>query len=320
MWLAETMDTPAERVRILEACLQFNPTSQAARKALQAQNSAADTAPNASLPAGRRQHIDPFLGSAADLQGAMALTDAPPLKIHSSFQSTPARTATAGRKPVSRELWMLFIGFWVLMCLGLAAVGISLMNKRPVGTTVTIRLDPIPDPIQTLLTEGELPPITRQDWWYTWTLIPRARYQITARVLSVAPYYADIRARLAPYDFALAWGDLSNPQVDQWIDWSQSGRWYYYRWEEDSPYEQPYIGEHSSNHHVVPATKNIRSALGLVKTDQIILMEGLLVDTRTNLFGSDYFANTSVSRSDIGDGACEILYIERLIVDGKEYR
>jgi hypothetical protein len=45
-------------------------------------------------------------------------------------------------------------------------------------------------------------------------------------------------------------------------------------------------------------------------------MAGLLVDVRSNQGSID----TSLTRTDTGLGACEIYYVERLVIDGMEYR
>jgi hypothetical protein len=204
--------------------------------------------------------------------------------------------------------------------LAIVAIGLLLIPTTPGGTDTKENLQPKADPIQETIPTQQAMPFPRYDWGYVWTLTPRARFQITARVLGKTRYYFDIRSRLAPYDIALGWGDLSDPTADGWIEWSQHSRWYYYRWGEGAPYDGEYIKTHSANVHIISATKNINAALGLVKRNDIILMAGLLVDSKTSFLGSDYFAGTSLSRTDSGEGACEVLYVERLVIGGKEYK
>ena len=78
------------------------------------------------------------------------------------------------------------------------------------------------------------------------------------------------------------------------------------------------------------ATKKVREDLELVidevtdkvinAKNKIVLLEGKLVDINANNGQGKWWNQTSLSRSDSGDGACEIMYVEKLILDGQEYR
>jgi hypothetical protein len=64
--------------------------------------------------------------------------------------------------------------------------------------------------------------------------------------------------------------------------------------------------------HVIPADKDVESRLKKLRPGQIVTAHGYLVDVR----GPDGFAwNTSLSRTDTGDGACEIFWVEALEAD-----
>jgi hypothetical protein len=164
----------------------------------------------------------------------------------------------------------------------------------------------------------------RGDWFYTWTILPRAQYQIAGRVLVNQEYATnifDLRSRLCPMDIGVGWKELGNPQVDKWITWwNQSDRTLHFRWEAAPPYTYEYINSHISNNHVIPATKNLEVVLKTLKRNDIVRMDGLLVDARTKFLGMEYEVDTSMRRDDSGQGACETFYITRLIVNGKEYR
>ena len=152
----------------------------------------------------------------------------------------------------------------------------------------------------------------------TWTITPRATYQISARVLGNKSY-SDWQAPIAPRDLALGWGDMSDSAVDEWISWRQSGRWYYYNWPSDSPYRGSIIRNQSANVHIIPATDNLAQALKQVSRDDIIYLEGQLVDVSATVLGSERRTKTSLSRKDSGGGACEILYVEKLIFEGQVF-
>jgi hypothetical protein len=151
---------------------------------------------------------------------------------------------------------------------------------------------------------------------------PRARYQIAARVLGNKAYRWDWESAVAPRDLALGWGALSDPAVDEWLEWSQRSRWFYVRWQNDSPYRGSTVMTQVANTHIIPATDNLTKILGRVETNQHILLEGYLVDVQVYSAANNLTLHvpTSLVRTDTGAGGCEILYVERLVMDGQEYR
>ena len=94
-----------------------------------------------------------------------------------------------------------------------------------------------------------------------WTLIPRASYDITARILSTERYRFDRLAALVPEDLALGWGPMSDSQVLATLDISQSGRFYWWRPHADTPVPPETIVTHSANTHVIPADEQIARTL-----------------------------------------------------------
>lgn len=152
----------------------------------------------------------------------------------------------------------------------------------------------------------------------TWTLTPRATYAIGARVLGNKTYH-DWQAPIIPRDLALAWGKMSDPAVDEWIHWRQSGRWYYYNWDGDSPYKGNAIRDQSANVHIIPATENLAQALQLVHQGDVVYLKGRLVDVEVTLNGREMYAQSSLTRKDSGAGACEIFYVEQLIIDAQVF-
>ncbi len=175
----------------------------------------------------------------------------------------------------------------------------------------------IPDPWQTIV--PNLAAITLEKEGYIWRMSPQATYLIAARVLH-SQSYSDWQAHFVPLDVALGWGKVSDPAVDKWIEWWQADRWYFYQRPRNAPLSQSYIREHSANVHVIPATQDIADALLQLKTNDMVVMEGLLVDVEGGVAGRTQRYHTSLTRSDEGDSSCEILYVERLVMNGQEYR
>jgi hypothetical protein len=175
------------------------------------------------------------------------------------------------------------------------------------------------EPIQEEL-DSDVSPFSLQSAGFHWIITPKAQYQIAARVLSTESYRTGWQSSLSPVDFALGWGDLAKEDVDHWISWSQNNRWYFFHWEEGSPYRNEYIITHSANIHIIPANKNVESAALQIDRNDQVLLEGLLVDVDAKKEGETRWWRSSTSRNDTGDGSCELLYLQRVVVDGKEFR
>lgn len=183
------------------------------------------------------------------------------------------------------------------------------------------------EPLQTPLSPQEsASPITLEAIDGAWRVFPRANYRVAARVLQNT-WYDDWQASFAPLDLALGWGEMSEPRVDRWIEWRQSERWYYYRLQQPpilrnllSPLSADYVREHSANVHVIPASERVENALRTLQRNSLILIEGKLVDVEVEKDGAIQRFTTSLSRLDGGDGSCEIMYVERVVMQNDGYR
>jgi len=143
-------------------------------------------------------------------------------------------------------------------------------------------------------------------------LTRRARFEVRARVLSKEPYYLGRTADLSPIDLALGWGVMSDSAVLDEIDISQSGRWYHTRYELPPPVDERLMMASSSNMHMIPARKDVEGALKKLRVGDIVDIRGFLVDVDHE---SGWYWRSSLSRTDTGDGACELVYVESLFVE-----
>jgi len=143
-------------------------------------------------------------------------------------------------------------------------------------------------------------------------LTRKASFEIRARVLSKEPYYLGRTADLAPIDLALGWGAMSDSAVLSQIEISQSARWYRTRYDLPPPIADKQIIFNSSNMHMIPARKDIERSLKKLREGDIVLIKGYLVDVDHD---SGWYWRSSMSRLDTGDGACELVYVESLIVE-----
>jgi len=146
------------------------------------------------------------------------------------------------------------------------------------------------------------------------TLAARARYDITARVLRKEIYRLDGGASLAPVDLAVGWGPMSDTRVIDALEFSQMGRFFYWRPKDGNAFPIPtrMLVTHAAQMHLIPATAELESRLKKLRPGQLVTLGGYLVDVR----GPGGFAwNTSLTRTDTGDGACEIVWVESLAVE-----
>jgi hypothetical protein len=153
----------------------------------------------------------------------------------------------------------------------------------------------------------------------TFLLNLQAKYDVSARVVSKKKYSWDWNAQLAPYDLALAWGNLNKPDTLPYIRYKQGHRWYYYRYDKNCPYTKQYISQHSANTHVIPATENLKKVLKQIKKNDIIRIEGYLVKINGKVNGRDIWWNSSLTRQDTGNGSCEVLYAKKITHNNKVY-
>jgi hypothetical protein len=148
---------------------------------------------------------------------------------------------------------------------------------------------------------------------------PKAEYFLDGVVLGKERYVYDRGADLAPYDLAIAWNKLVITKLYKQLKWSQEGRWYLWRYNEDFPFDNAFVARYSANNHIIPANSNLRAALGLIREGQSIGLSGYLVNVR-QAEGEEFTWNSSLSREDEGGGSCEVFYVTELRYKGMSYK
>jgi hypothetical protein len=139
-------------------------------------------------------------------------------------------------------------------------------------------------------------------------ITPLADFRLRARVLHTEPYWFDGGSDLSPVDLALGWGRMSDQSVVDQLQFWQGQRWYRY-WPRSSAMPLP-SGEmisHSANMHMIPANKQVKGVLTSVGAGKLIQLNGYLVEVH----GPNGFTwRSSLSRTDTGAGACELVWVE----------
>ncbi|OJX29163.1 MAG: hypothetical protein BGO74_14095 [Burkholderiales bacterium 68-12] len=141
---------------------------------------------------------------------------------------------------------------------------------------------------------------------------PVAEFAVRARILGREDYRLGREAELSPMDLALGWKRMTEPAVYQALHITQGGRWYRYSWPDQPPIPVHEIVASSSNMHMIPANPAVRQALEQARAGRYIRLQGKLVNIT---HPSGWRWNSSLSRTDSGAGACELVYVEAAWVE-----
>jgi hypothetical protein len=153
---------------------------------------------------------------------------------------------------------------------------------------------------------------------YTYTLTPRATYDISGLVVS--QHRGDARFNLYHQvdpgnirDVCVVWGeDITNGSYRK-VTFSSGEFTCSYRW--SGVLTPAFNPDKASNNHLIPASSAIARQIGAIHVGDQIRMTGLLVDYTVTRDGQEIFTRrTSLTRNDTGNGACEILYVTDLSV------
>jgi hypothetical protein len=204
--------------------------------------------------------------------------------------------------------------FWLgVAALLLAVVAFARFLDHPLGEPSA---EPIPwsrEPVQAVTDRA---PFRHEAGGRGFALTPRAAYDVSAVVAGVSRYRFDDLADLAPVDAVLTWGELPEPPYAGRVRYDQMAR--FYLWSTRArDLDLRYVERHSANVHLVPANANVGRALVRLGEGDTVRLLGLLVDAVEP--GGEHW-KTSVTRSDTGAGACELLWVEEVRIGGQRYR
>ena len=200
-------------------------------------------------------------------------------------------------------------GSCVLLAIVLVVVGYWYVH-RPITYPAGILVSSEPQQIEL---PSDTPPFQRG----AFRLKPLALFSINARVLHRKIYRYDKQAALVPLDLALGWGPMSDQTVLDQLTISQSARFYWYEYRH-LPISKEQIISHSTNVHIIPATSAIATRCRSLRTGALVHLSGDLVEAS----GPDIQTwKSSLSRTDTGNGACELLWVtEMSILNEKDIR
>lgn len=203
---------------------------------------------------------------------------------------------------------------WMWIALAVAALGwwFSPMSPRvppiaapatgsyidcPMPPQVVAGSDPLQSPVPASVSPFRLAVAQLQ---------PLAGFSVDARVLSREDYHVGRESALSPTDLALGWKRMRDDDVLSHLSIDQSSRWYHYRWSGDAPLPPVEIARSSANMHMIPSGNAVAEVLHRVRAGDHIRVDGWLVEADAP---DGWHWRSSLTRDDVGDGACEVVYV-----------
>jgi hypothetical protein len=177
------------------------------------------------------------------------------------------------------------------------------------------------DPVQTLI--QPTPPFQINYRNHITTVVPMAEYQLSGMVVShndpFVWYTFDIshdENSLDTRDFCVIWGgNIKNSDYGD-VHVHNDDSFCVVKWRGGV---RGFNGEYLSNNHLITANEDIRRRIAEVQVGDQIIIKGKLVNYSEDRWNGR-FRNSSLTRSDTGNGACEVLLVEELrIISSHNY-
>lgn len=146
------------------------------------------------------------------------------------------------------------------------------------------------------------------------TLTPRARYRTKAWVVAVDRAFDDGAEDVLGLDVGLVWGPVANRDILRSMRFHLARRYLSARWDGEMPLANDVVMRHLSNHHLVVPDPELRAYLDHVAPGDLLTLEGALVDVALEGEGARII-RSSLRRDDVGNGACEVLWVERAEIE-----
>jgi hypothetical protein len=159
-------------------------------------------------------------------------------------------------------------------------------------------------------------PIVEELKGYRVVLTPRAAYRITGYAVELARDSDSRWDFTMPMALGLAWGAAADPAVLHRMKFrltdSLGGLSWSYELPPGAP-AMPDLNAHISNNHLIAASPEVKHALERIRVGDLVTLAGELVDLEVHQGEGPklMYENTSLSRTDQGDGACEVIWVEQ---------
>ena len=134
-------------------------------------------------------------------------------------------------------------------------------------------------------------------------------------------------------DLGIVWGELASKPKELHKHWKFKstktlGQARQLQWRAKPPYNNTYwdlnyVSSHVSHTHIIPANANVMGALLKVKKNDIVKIDGYLVDIyngKGNTLGKSSLSRTDTDATSRGYGACEEMYAKQVQIGNKVYK
>src|ERR1700691_1544348 len=148
-------------------------------------------------------------------------------------------------------------------------------------------------------------------WRYKgFRITPLADFHLQARVLMAERYWLGREAQVSPVDLSVGWRLMSDQRVLDQLEIYRGYRMLYWR-PKSGHWPAPHadITAHVANMHMIPAGGEIDSRLKSLRPGNLIDLRGFLVLVES---AGGWIWRSSLSRTDEGQGACELVWVDEL--------
>jgi hypothetical protein len=221
---------------------------------------------------------------------------------------------------MSQKYAFLFIVLF-LCIMPLYKGGCTIVDFRPEASAFdSTPIDTSPNPDQENFESKDESPILKDIDGVKALLTPKATYKIAGRVMSKRHYHMDWLSKLSPVDLAIAWGPVATDEYANQITFSHSDRYASYHYPGDFKGDPSLISNHAANEHLIPANSKIAKTIKSIKVNEVVELSGMLVNVEwIDEKNGPMNLDSSLTRDDIGAGACEIIYVTKVRINNKVY-
>lgn len=230
-------------------------------------------------------------------------------------------------------IYIIIVAIIVIILINTIFSSISSTYKENKDLIVNYDLatDIIPDPVQKSVSQEFINLDVRG---VTLNIKKLASYDITGKVEAIKYYSTNPLANLfvadadnifdyaSPIDISLSWGKIAQSDNSKHFYASQytlnTRRVVYYSYDNylAEEYGSEYVQSHFSNNHIVTLDSGFRKVLSKIKVGDIVRMKGYLVYITYMDKNGNYgtWGPSSLTRTDTGVHACEIIYLEDIVI------
>jgi hypothetical protein len=145
-----------------------------------------------------------------------------------------------------------------------------------------------------------------------YTISSKANFSLRGRIILTDSYWWTAGADISPVDLSIGWGLMSDTSILEQIEFGRCYRCLTWRFD-GNKVDFKEVNSHTSNIHTIPANDLISSKLKNLEKDDLVYLKGFLVNVN---HANGFTWKSSLTRTDVGNGACELMWIDEVDVLG----